>query len=147
MTYIGTFTATRDGFEGHLHTLTLDTRLALVPAEPSETENAPDYRIMGGDNDAAYEVGAGWKRVGDKAGDYIAVLIDDPARQKGVNGAPWYRANRSSRRIGACVSAESERAISRSADARSFDRFCSTCARGLAALRHSRALDLCRDPH
>ncbi len=79
MTYIGTFTATRDGFEGHLHTLTLDTRLALVPAEPSETENAPDYRIMGGDNDAAYEVGAGWKRVGDKAGDYIAVLIDDPA--------------------------------------------------------------------
>ena len=79
MTYIGTFAATRDGFEGHLQTLTLDARLTLVPAEPSETENAPDYRIMVGDNDAVYEIGAGWKRVGDKAGDYIAVLIDDPA--------------------------------------------------------------------
>ena len=44
MTYIGTFTATRDGFEGRLQTLTLDTRLALVPAQPSETENAPDYQ-------------------------------------------------------------------------------------------------------
>lgn len=79
MSYIGTFKATRDGFEGRLQTLTLDTRLAIVPAEPSETENAPDYRIMAGEDDAAYEVGAGWKRVGDKAGDYIAVLIDDPA--------------------------------------------------------------------
>ena len=79
MTYIGTFAATRDGFEGRLQTLTLDTRLALVPAEPSETENAPDYRIMVGDDDAVHEVGAGWKRVGDKAGAYVAVLIDDPA--------------------------------------------------------------------
>ena len=65
MTYIGTFAATRDGFEGRLQTLTLDTRLALIPAEPSETENAPDYRIMVGDDDAVYEVGAGWKRVGE----------------------------------------------------------------------------------
>ena len=52
MTYIGTFAATRDGFEGHLQTLTLDARLTLLPAEPSEAENAPDYRIMVGDNDA-----------------------------------------------------------------------------------------------
>lgn len=84
MTYIGTFKATRDGFEGRLQTLALDTRLAIVPAETSETENAPDYRIMAGEDDAVYEVGAGWKRVGDKAGNYIAVLIDDPAFARSI---------------------------------------------------------------
>ena len=89
MTYIGTFTATRDGFEGRLQTLTLDTRLALVPAQPSETENAPDYRIMVGDNDAVYEIGAGWKRVGDKAGDFVAVLIDETAFARPIRANPF----------------------------------------------------------
>ena len=79
MTCIGTFTATADGFDGYLQTLTIDSHLTRVALEPGETENAPDYRIMAGDGDAAFEVGAGWKRVGDKAGDYVAVLIDDPA--------------------------------------------------------------------
>ena len=79
MTCIGTFTATPDGFEGRLQTLTIDAALTIVPAEPSEAENAPDYRIMAGSSDGAFEVGAGWKRVGDKAGAYVAVLIDDPA--------------------------------------------------------------------
>lgn len=79
MTCIGTFTATRDGFEGRLQTLTIDSALTIVPAEPGETDNTPDYRIMASDGDCAFEVGAGWKRVGDKAGAYIAVRIDDPA--------------------------------------------------------------------
>jgi uncharacterized protein (DUF736 family) len=79
MTCIGTFAATREGFEGRLQTLTIDVSLAIVPAEASEAENAPDYRIMAGEGESAYEVGAGWKRVGDKAGAYVAVLIDDPA--------------------------------------------------------------------
>jgi uncharacterized protein (DUF736 family) len=79
MTCIGTFTATPDGFEGRLQTLTIDRELTIVPAEPGEAENAPDYRVMAGDSDTAFEVGAGWKRVGDKAGAYVAVLIDDPA--------------------------------------------------------------------
>lgn len=79
MTCIGTFTATTDGFEGRLQTLTIDSALAIVPAEPGETESAPDYRIMAGEGDEAYEVGAGWKHVGDKAGAYVAVVIDDPA--------------------------------------------------------------------
>lgn len=78
MTCIGTFTATAHGFEGRLQTLTIDTTLTIVPAEPGEADNAPDYRIMGGDGDSSFEVGAGWKRVGDKAGAYVAVLIDDP---------------------------------------------------------------------
>jgi len=79
MAHIGHFTRTKDGYHGQLKTLTLDADLTFVPAEPSDTENAPDYRIHVGSDDDALEVGAGWKRTGEKAGDYVSVLIDDPA--------------------------------------------------------------------
>jgi uncharacterized protein (DUF736 family) len=75
---IGTFAAADGGFSGHLHTLTLDIALALVSAENSDSENAPDFRVIAGSDDEAREVGAGWKHVGEKAGDYIAIQIDDP---------------------------------------------------------------------
>jgi uncharacterized protein (DUF736 family) len=75
---IGTFTAADGGFAGHLHTLTLDLELTLVPADNSDSENAPDFRVIAGADDDAREVGAGWKHVGEKAGDYIAIQIDDP---------------------------------------------------------------------
>lgn len=79
MTCIGTFTKTRDGFAGRLQTLTLDRALTLVPAEPGDAHKAPDYRILAGEGDETFEVGAGWKHTGDKAGAFVAVVIDDPA--------------------------------------------------------------------
>jgi len=79
MTCISTFTVRPDGFEGRLQTLTIDSALTIVLAELGEAENAPDYRIMAGEGETTFKVGAGWKRVGDKAGAYVAVLIDDPA--------------------------------------------------------------------
>ena len=79
MAHIGHFTRTADGYRGRLRTLTLDAELTLVPAERSEAENAPDYRVHIGEGDQSLEVGAGWKRTGEKAGDYVSVLIDDPA--------------------------------------------------------------------
>ena len=79
MTQIGQFAATADGFSGQLQTLTLDVPLTLVPAEHSDAENAPDYRVIAGEGPYAIEVGAGWKRVGEKAGAYVAVQIDDPS--------------------------------------------------------------------
>jgi uncharacterized protein (DUF736 family) len=75
---IGSFIAADGGFAGHLHTLTLDIELALVPAESSDSDNAPDFRVIAGSDDEAREVGAGWKHVGEKAGDYVAIQIDDP---------------------------------------------------------------------
>lgn len=75
---IGTFTAADGGFAGHITTLTLDIDLVLVPAESSDSENAPDFRVIAGSDDEAREVGAGWKHVGEKAGDYVAIQIDDP---------------------------------------------------------------------
>lgn len=79
MAHIGHFTRTRDGYHGHLKTLTLDAELTLVPTERTDTENAPDYRVHIGSDEQALEVGAGWKRTGEKAGNYVSLLIDDPA--------------------------------------------------------------------
>ncbi len=81
MAQIGTFKRTKTGFSGHIRTLALDAKLILVPVAKSDAENAPDYRIHLGDDDGAEvgpEVGAGWKRSGEKAGDYISLQLDDP---------------------------------------------------------------------
>ena len=77
MSQIGTFTRETSGFVGRIHTLTLFREVTVVPTEPSEAENAPDYRIHHGGDDGP-EIGAGWKRTGERAGEYIALLIDDP---------------------------------------------------------------------
>lgn len=76
---IGTFVEQDGGYAGRLHTATLDIELALVPAEPTGNENAPDYRVLTGSGAGACEVGAGWKHVGEKSGAYVAVQLDDPA--------------------------------------------------------------------
>jgi len=79
MAQIGSFTRTGDGYTGRLQTLTLDAELTLVPVEATDAENAPDYRIHLGSDAKGSDIGAGWKRNGEKAGDYVSLLIDDPA--------------------------------------------------------------------
>ena len=78
MPQIGQFTRDDTGFAGRVHTLTLFRELTLVPAEHSDAENAPAYRVHDGDADGP-EVGAAWTRTGEKAGEYLSVLLDDPA--------------------------------------------------------------------
>jgi uncharacterized protein (DUF736 family) len=75
---IGLFIASNGGFAGHLTTLTLDIDLVLLPVENRDSDNAPDFCVIAGSDDEAREVGAGWKHVGEKAGDYVAIQIDDP---------------------------------------------------------------------
>ena len=77
MAQIGQFTRTETGFTGRLHTLILYREVTLVPATPSDSENAPDYRVHHGDDDGP-EIGAGWKRTGEKAGEYVSLQLDDP---------------------------------------------------------------------
>ena len=79
MAHIGNFTRTQDGYCGRLRTLTIDVELTLVPANAGDGENAPDFRIHAGDSADGLEVGAAWKRTGEKAGAYVSLLIDDPA--------------------------------------------------------------------
>ena len=78
MSLIGEFTRTKSGYGGRIRTLALDAALVLVPAEHSDAENAPDYRVHLGNDADGPEVGAGWKRTGEKAGDYLALQMDDP---------------------------------------------------------------------
>jgi len=78
MTQIGTFTRTQQGFVGRLRTLSLDIELTLVPLESGDVENAPDYRIHAGDENGP-EVGGGWTKTGEKAGEYVSLQIDDPS--------------------------------------------------------------------
>ena len=78
MSEIGQFTRETTGYFGRIQTLTLDLELALVPAETTEAENAPAYRVHAGDAEGP-EIGAAWKRTGEKAGEYLSVLLDDPA--------------------------------------------------------------------
>ncbi len=82
MAQIGTFKRTKTGFSGNIRTLALDAKLVLIPVDKRDAENAPDYRIHLGDDNGAEvgpEVGAGWKRTGEKAGDYISLQLDDPS--------------------------------------------------------------------
>jgi uncharacterized protein (DUF736 family) len=85
MAHIGQFARTSDGFTGRLKTLSLDVSVTLTPTEPSEAENAPDYRVMFGEDDQTLDIGAGWKRTGERAGDYVSVLIDDPILPRPIN--------------------------------------------------------------
>lgn len=81
MSLIGHFTRDESGFIGHLDTLSLHQDVIVVPAEPNDTENAPQFRVHifdGMNNETGAEIGAGWKRTGEKAGDYVALLFDDP---------------------------------------------------------------------
>ncbi len=77
MAQIGSFIRTRNGFSGRLRTLSLDIELTIVPVDHSNAENAPNYRVHAGGEEGP-EVGAGWTRTGEKAGEYVALQIDDP---------------------------------------------------------------------
>ncbi|MCF3947370.1 DUF736 domain-containing protein [Acidiphilium iwatense] len=82
MSMIGQFTRDEKGYIGNLDTLLLQQDIIIVPAEPSDAENAPDYRVHVFDavnNETGSEIGAGWKRTGEKAGNYVALQIDDPS--------------------------------------------------------------------
>lgn len=82
MPQIGQFTREPSGFVGRIETLTLFRDIVIVATDPSDAENVPDYRIHATDDNSTEpgpEIGAGWTRTGERAGEYIALMIDDPA--------------------------------------------------------------------
>uniref|UniRef100_A0A9E7ZWB7 DUF736 domain-containing protein n=1 Tax=Bosea sp. NBC_00436 TaxID=2969620 RepID=A0A9E7ZWB7_9HYPH len=78
MTQIGQFMRQATGFSGRIETLALHLDIAIVPAEPNDAENAPDYRLHAGNEDGP-EIGAGWTRNSEKAGEYLSIHLDDPS--------------------------------------------------------------------
>ncbi|CAN7488224.1 DUF736 domain-containing protein [Aminobacter sp. LjRoot7] len=77
MPQIGLFTREGDSFSGRIHTFTLDLELTIVPVEPGDGDNTPDYRVLRGIGDGQ-EVGAGWTRTSEKAGEHVSLQLDDP---------------------------------------------------------------------
>lgn len=77
MTQIGEFTRLKSGYSGRIHTLSLKLDVAIVAADARDAENAPDYRVHAGSDDGP-EIGAGWKRSSEKAGEYLSIQLDDP---------------------------------------------------------------------
>ena len=84
---IGSFIRTANGFEGILESAMLDIRISIVPAEPSDAEKAPDWRVHRGDDGDGPEIGAGWNETGERAGDYVSLRIDDPAFAQPIRAA------------------------------------------------------------
>jgi uncharacterized protein (DUF736 family) len=76
---IGVFRKAGDGFAGRPQTLLFDADIRIVPAQPSDNDNAPDWRLLRGEDDNGAEVGARWDRIGKRASPFIAVQIDDLA--------------------------------------------------------------------
>lgn len=77
MAQIGQFIRTETGFEGHFRTIGINEEITLVPAEPSDAENAPAYRVLLGDEDGL-DIGAGWNQVGERAGEFVSITIFSP---------------------------------------------------------------------
>ncbi|MGF1628675.1 MAG: DUF736 domain-containing protein [Kiloniellaceae bacterium] len=77
MSVIGTFTPAKDGgWAGSIHTLTINTKVRLVPNDNREHENAPAFRVLVGWS----RVGDAWeaRTNGDTPKEYLQVKIDDP---------------------------------------------------------------------
>lgn len=76
---IGSFLKSGDGYRGRIRTLLLNSDIMIVPAQPSDAENAPAWRVLLGADADGIEIGAGWNRSGERAGAFVALQIDDPA--------------------------------------------------------------------
>jgi len=74
MATIGTFTRTSDSFSGTIKTLTLNSKVSIVPAD-REHDKSPDFRIFAG----TLEIGAAWQKVSAADRDYLSCKIDDPS--------------------------------------------------------------------
>lgn len=77
MAQIGHFTRLRGLFSGRIRTLALDAHIVLCPTNAGDSATAPNYSVHLNDADGP-EIGAAWKRSGDRAGEYLAIMLDDP---------------------------------------------------------------------
>jgi uncharacterized protein (DUF736 family) len=86
MSVIGTFTPAKDGgWNGNIHTLTINTKVRLVPNDNRDNENAPAFRIFAGRS----ELGAAWQQRtnGENPKEYLSVKLDDPSLPDAISAA------------------------------------------------------------
>ena len=68
---------TDDGYAGRIRLFGIDETIALVALDPGDADNVHDYRVHL-DDEHGPDIGGGWKRTGERAGEYIALEIDSP---------------------------------------------------------------------
>ena len=86
MTTIGTFTPAKDGgWTGSIHTLTINTKVRLVPNDNRDNENAPLFRVFAG----KARIGDAWaaRSIGDNPKDYLRLRLDDPSWPEPLSAA------------------------------------------------------------
>lgn len=86
MAVIGTFTAAKDGgWVGTIRTLTLNTKVRLVPNDDRSSKKAPAFRVFVGNS----RVGDAWeaRTSGLSPKNYLRVRIDDPLLPAPINAA------------------------------------------------------------
>jgi uncharacterized protein (DUF736 family) len=74
MATLGVFSRHEDMYYGSIHTLTIRTRLEILPSG-LQGEKSPQYRVMIGDT----QVGAGWDRCSRQGEAYLSLKLDDPS--------------------------------------------------------------------
>jgi uncharacterized protein (DUF736 family) len=92
MSVIGTFTPSKDGgWIGTIQTLTIHTKIRLVPNDNRENENAPAFRVFVGRS----RIGDAWeaRSTGEKPRDYLKVRLDDPSLAEPLNAALFQSEN------------------------------------------------------
>ncbi|MBS0220921.1 MAG: DUF736 family protein [Proteobacteria bacterium] len=86
MAIIGMFTPSREGgWIGRIRTLTVNSKIRLVPNDNRHGDHSPNYRIYVG----ASEIGAAWhgRPTNGRPGRYLHVLLDDPSLSEPLSAA------------------------------------------------------------
>lgn len=86
MAIIGHFTASKDGgWEGTIQTLSINTKVRLVPNDDQAGDKAPAFRVLVGRS----EVGAAWKArsQGENSRDYLSLKLEDPSLYESMSAA------------------------------------------------------------
>ncbi len=78
---------TRDAYRGEIKTLTLLRSNVQLRNVTKEGDKAPDYRIVEEGAAGTVELGAAWKRKSKAGGEYLSVILDDPALPRSLNAA------------------------------------------------------------
>jgi len=86
MAIIGHFALSKDGgWEGTIQTLSVNTKVRLVPNDNQAGDKAPAFRVFAGKS----EIGAAWnaRSQGDNPRDYLSVKLDDPIFADSIQAA------------------------------------------------------------
>jgi uncharacterized protein (DUF736 family) len=86
MAVIGTFVQSKNGgWEGNVHTLTINAKVRFVPNDNQEGERAPAFRLFAGKS----EIGAAWRQRsgGENPRDFLSVRLDDPSLAEPISAA------------------------------------------------------------